>query len=149
LTCLLGVIIGHYRMNPFLKSDLDDPVIAVVAFHLFNRGSDAIADLTLRASEAQGGFVRLNAATAFAMARQFDEAERLANEAVAVGQAMRPPRTDLFARQAEQIRRMKAAAESGVPTAVPGVTVIPTGGSVTGGAWFTTTTPVGATGPRQ
>jgi hypothetical protein len=84
----------------------------------------SLADLTLPASDAQRGFVRLNAAMAFALGRQFDEAERLADEAVAVGQTMRPPRTDLFARQAEQIHKMKTAAESGAATTAPnGVTV--------------------------
>jgi hypothetical protein len=73
----------------------------------------AIADLTLNPNEAQRGFVRINAAFAFAKARQFDEAEGLANEAVAVGEGMRPPQTKLFAPQVEQIRRMKTAAESG------------------------------------
>jgi len=73
----------------------------------------AIADVTLSPNEAQRGYVRINAAFAFASARQFNEAERLANEAVAVGERMRPPQTKAFAAQADQIRRMKAAAESG------------------------------------
>ena len=66
----------------------------------------AIADLTLSSNDAQRGFVRITAAFAFANARQFDEAERLANEAVAVGERM-------FAPQADQLRQMKTAAESG------------------------------------
>jgi hypothetical protein len=73
----------------------------------------AIADLALSSNDPQRGFVRINAAFAFANVRQFDEAERLANEAVAVGKRMRPPQTKLFAPQIEQIRRMKTAAESG------------------------------------
>src|SRR5258706_4343912 len=43
-------------------------------------GIIVIADLTLAASDAQRGFVRINAAFAFANGRQFDEAEHLANE---------------------------------------------------------------------
>jgi tetratricopeptide (TPR) repeat protein len=91
----------------------------------------AIADLTLSPNEAQRGLVRINAAFAFANAGQFDEAERLANEAVAVGERMRPPR--LFAPQVEQIGRMKTAAESGsAPT--DGVV---NGAVMTRGGWFT------------
>jgi len=41
----------------------------------------SIADLTLRANDPQRGFVRINAAIAYAHARRFDEAERLAAEA--------------------------------------------------------------------
>src|SRR5439155_12743307 len=61
----------------------------------------SIADVTLSPNEAQRGYVRINAAFAFANARQFDEAERLANEAVAVGERMRPPQTKAFAPQAD------------------------------------------------
>jgi tetratricopeptide (TPR) repeat protein len=73
----------------------------------------AIADLTLSPNETPRGFVRINAAFAFANARRFDEAEGLVNEALAIGERMRPPQSKLFAAQAEQIRRMKTAAESG------------------------------------
>jgi hypothetical protein len=77
----------------------------------------AIADRTLAATDIQRGFLRINAAMAFAGARQFEEAERLANEAVTIGQNLHPPRTDLFQRQAEQIQRMKATPQSdGGPT---------------------------------
>ena len=72
-----------------------------------------IADLSLSLNDAQRGFVRIDAAFAFANTRQFDEAERLANEAVAVGERMHPQQTKLFAPQVEQIRRMKTDAESG------------------------------------
>ena len=92
----------------------------------------AIADLALSPNEAQRGFVRINAAFAFANARQFDEAERLANEAVAVGEGMRPPQTKLFASQVEQIRRMKTAAESGSAPTDGGVN----GAVMTRGGWF-------------
>jgi hypothetical protein len=43
----------------------------------------------------------------------FDEAEGLANQAVGVGEPMRPPQSKLFASEVEQIRRMKVDAESG------------------------------------
>jgi hypothetical protein len=46
----------------------------------------------------------MNAAMAFAGARQFGEGERLADEAIAIGQNLHPPRTDVFQRQAQQIR---------------------------------------------
>jgi hypothetical protein len=100
----------------------------------------AIADRSLPASDAQRGFLRMNAAMAFAMARQFDEAERLANEAIAVGQALYPPRTDLFRSQAEQIQKMKANAQSGGVTAQPGTSVFftPSGQRVVRDRVFTT-----------
>ncbi len=75
----------------------------------------SIADRTMAAGDVQRGFVRMNAAMAFATAGQFDEAERLAGEATAVAQAARPPQPDLFRGQAEQIARMK----SGLPTSSP------------------------------
>jgi tetratricopeptide (TPR) repeat protein len=92
----------------------------------------AIADLTLSPNEAQRGFVRINAAFAFANARQFDEAEGLANEAVSVGERMRPPQTKLFTPQVEQIRQMKIAAESG-SVETDGVV---NGAAMTRGGWF-------------
>jgi len=72
----------------------------------------AIADLTLSPSDPQRGYVRINAAFVFANARQFDDAGRLVNEAIAVGERMRPPQSNLFEPQADQIRRIKTAAES-------------------------------------
>jgi hypothetical protein len=85
----------------------------------------AIADLAVPTNDAQRGFVRMNAAMAFASARQFAEAERLSQEAIAVGQTMRPPRADLFRSQAEQIQRMNVAAQSAAPA-----------GGITGGGLF-------------
>ena len=82
----------------------------------------AIADRTLPANDIQRGFLRMNAAMAFAGARQFDEAERLANEAIAAGRNLHPPRTDMFERQAEQIQRMKANVQSGAGTPQTGIT---------------------------
>lgn len=68
----------------------------------------AIADGTLPANDMQRGSLRMNAAMTFAMAQQFDEAERLANEAIAVGQRLRPPQTEMFQQQVQQIQQMKA-----------------------------------------
>jgi hypothetical protein len=50
--------------------------------------------------------------------RQFDDAERVASEAVAIGQQMRPSQAEQFARELEQIRKLKAA-----PPAKPAVVV--------------------------
>jgi hypothetical protein len=64
-----------------------------------------IADLTLSPNDAQRGAVRISAAFALAGARRFDEAERMAKEAVAVGEGMRPPRRE-FAAQLAEIQRL-------------------------------------------
>src|SRR5579871_550302 len=63
----------------------------------------AIADRAISPNDPRRGFVRMNAAMAFATAGQFDEAERLAAEAIAAGEAMHPPRADTFRSQAGQI----------------------------------------------
>ena len=76
------------------------------------RQTVSIADLVFRANDARRGFIRVQVALALARQRQFDEAEHLANEAVAIGQTMRPPQPNLFAPQLEQVRRMKAAPQS-------------------------------------
>jgi hypothetical protein len=90
----------------------------------------AIADRTFPANDVQRGLLRMNAAMALAGARHFEEAERLANEAVTIGQNLRPPRTDLFQRQAEQIQRMKANAQSGAGPPATGITGSRLGGSL-------------------
>ena len=111
----------------------------------------AIADLSIPANDARRGFVRMNAAMALASAGQFDEAERIAQEAIAAGDAMHPPRGEMFRSQAAQIQRMKAAAESG--TAVPNGVIAPNGAIivngrvVTRGGWFQSAAPPSA-GPR-
>ena len=51
----------------------------------------------------------------------------------AVGERMRPPRTNLYAPQVEQIRRMKTAAESGPARTADGVA---NGAVMTRGGWF-------------
>jgi len=101
----------------------------------------AIADMTL-ANEPERGSVRINAAFALANARQFEEAERLANEAIAVGERMRPPRSNLFVPTVEQIRRVKTAWESGRA----GTDGVVNGSVLRGDGWFdfrTTQTPNG------
>jgi hypothetical protein len=111
----------------------------------------AIADRTLSARDAQRGFLRMNAAMAFATARQFDQAERLANEAIAVGEALYPPRPDLFRSQAAQIEKMKANAQSGGVTAQPGTSVFftPSGQRVVRDRVYTTPEiKTAADGPR-
>ena len=75
------------------------------------RQTVAIADLVFPAS-ARRGYIRIQVALALARQRQFDEAERLANEALAIGETMRPPQANSFAQQLEQIRQMKAAPQS-------------------------------------
>jgi hypothetical protein len=47
--------------------------------------------------------------------RQFDEAEKLAAEAIAIATAMRPPQGNMFANQLEEIRKMRAAPPSNPP----------------------------------
>jgi tetratricopeptide (TPR) repeat protein len=76
------------------------------------RQTVAIADLVFPASDARRGYIRIQVALALARQRQFDEAERLANEALAIGETMRPPQANSFAQQLEQIRQMKAAPQS-------------------------------------
>ena len=49
---------------------------------------------------------------ALAHQKQFDEAERLASEASAIGQAMRPPQGEQFATQIDQIRKLRSTAET-------------------------------------
>lgn len=66
----------------------------------------AISDMALYPRDVRRAQVRMNAALAFAGARQFEEAERLATEAVAVAGSQK----DELTRQLEQIRKMKPAA---------------------------------------
>jgi tetratricopeptide (TPR) repeat protein len=84
---------------------------------------------------------RMNAAMAFARQKQFDEAERLANEAVAIGQKMRPNQSNVFTAQLEQIRRMKAD-----PSSIDSATQVPGSIGVIG-SFQTGLYAVPATGP--
>jgi tetratricopeptide (TPR) repeat protein len=68
-----------------------------------------IADVTLSGNDERRGSVRISAAFAFVSARRFDEAERMANEAIAVAEGMRPARGELLAPQVGEIRRLIAA----------------------------------------
>lgn len=72
-----------------------------------------IADLVFPAHDLQRGYIRINTAMAYARAQQFEEAEQLATEAVAVANGLRPPNSTLFDSHLEQIRQMKAAATRG------------------------------------
>jgi tetratricopeptide (TPR) repeat protein len=72
------------------------------------RQAVALADLTSRPNGIQRGQRRINLAFALARQLQFDEAEGLAAEAVAIGQSARPPAD--FANQLQQIRQMRKAA---------------------------------------
>jgi hypothetical protein len=73
------------------------------------RNNAEIADLAFRAGDIRRGQVRITAAMALAQQRQFDEAEKLATEAVAIAKAMRPPQGDAFTSQLAQIRKMRTA----------------------------------------
>jgi Tetratricopeptide repeat len=70
-----------------------------------------IADLAFRPGDMRRAQVRMVAAMALAQQKQFDEAEKLAVEAVGIGKGMRPPQNDAFAGQLEQIRQMRTAAQ--------------------------------------
>lgn len=85
------------------------------SLRLFRRAV-AIGDLVYSANDARRGNTRTRLAFALARQRQFDDAERMAREAVAIGQQMRPSQAEQFTRQLEQIRKMMAA-----PPAKPAV----------------------------
>jgi tetratricopeptide (TPR) repeat protein len=74
-----------------------------------HRQAVRIADLVYIAADTSRGTVRIEAAFAFARQEQFDEADRFAREAVAIGQAAGPPFNEQFSRQLEQIRDMRSA----------------------------------------
>lgn len=80
------------------------------AIPIFRRNAE-IADLAFRPGDMRRGQVRITAAMALAQQRQFDEAEKLATEAVAISKAMRPPQGDMFTNQLEQIRKMRNASQ--------------------------------------
>jgi hypothetical protein len=68
-----------------------------------------IADLAFRPGDVRRAQIRMAAAMAMAQQRQFDEAESLAAEAVAISKATRPPQDYAFSAQLEQIRQMRIA----------------------------------------
>jgi tetratricopeptide (TPR) repeat protein len=99
------------RILADLYAATGDPVRALP----LRRQMVAIADLTAAPGDPQPAQVRLDAAVAFASQRQFDEADRLAGEAVSIAKALRPPWatqvTQQVAQQLDQIRQMEKAAQ--------------------------------------
>jgi tetratricopeptide (TPR) repeat protein len=71
----------------------------------------AIADLVYAANDSRRATLRITAAMAYAREGQFDEAEALAREAVAIGQHIQPPQPGAFANELQQILQMKQAAQ--------------------------------------
>jgi len=70
-----------------------------------------IADLVYKGSnEARRAVLRTDAAMAFARAGQFDEAEALAREALAISQHIHPPQPGWAANTLQQVLQMKQAA---------------------------------------
>jgi tetratricopeptide (TPR) repeat protein len=75
----------------------------------------AISDLVDAPNDWSRATVRIQAAMAFARERQFDQAEELAREAVAVGQHAQPTQPSAFTNELERILQMKKAAQSTSP----------------------------------
>jgi tetratricopeptide (TPR) repeat protein len=67
-----------------------------------------IADLVYTPNDQQRGHVRIQVALAFARQRQFDEADRIAAEAVSLASQWQPPNPTVFDGYLGQIRTMKA-----------------------------------------
>jgi hypothetical protein len=74
------------------------------------RRAVTVADLAYAAHDSQRGYVRINTALALAREAQFEEAERLAGEAVTIAHQGLPQNADIYANQLLQISQMKAAA---------------------------------------
>jgi len=109
------------RLEESLSGTTSEPYLNVLnqLIHLYQsseperalplyRQTIAIADLVARPNDTRPIETRIQAARAFAGANQFEEAERLASEAIALGKALRHPQD----RSAEltQIRRMEKTA---------------------------------------
>jgi tetratricopeptide (TPR) repeat protein len=75
------------------------------------RKTVTIADLVYGSSDSRRATFRIVAAMAYAREGQFDEAEQLAKEAVAISQHMQPPQPGMFTGQLQQILQMKQAAQ--------------------------------------
>jgi tetratricopeptide (TPR) repeat protein len=75
----LGVLVSLYE-----RSGDHERVLQI------HRQMIAIADLVAMPNDQQRARIRMNAAVAFATARQFDEADRLAAEAMAIAKGLRP-----------------------------------------------------------
>ena len=69
----------------------------------------AIADLALPANDVLRAQVRVNAAFTMVRLRQFETADALANEAVAIGEKLKPPQAKQILSQVQQVRGMKEA----------------------------------------
>jgi hypothetical protein len=78
------------------------------AIAIFRRNAE-ISDLAFVPGDIRRAQTRMTAAMALAQHGLFDEAEKLAAEAVAISQAMRPPQGGMFAGQLELIRKMSMA----------------------------------------
>ena len=76
------------------------------------RQAIGVADAGFAHDRTMRGFARMNAAATLANLGRFDDAERLAMEAVALGQTASPQQPDPFQIQLENIRRRKAAARA-------------------------------------
>jgi len=74
------------------------------------RRNVAIADLTFLTGDGRRAYFRGKAAMALAQQKNFEEAERLAMEAVAIGKAAQPLDEVTFAAQLLRIRQMRAQA---------------------------------------
>jgi hypothetical protein len=77
-----------------------------------HRKTVTIADLVYPANDARRATTRLSAAMALANQQQFEEAEQLAREAIAIGQHVQPPQAAAFAPALQQILQMKQAAQA-------------------------------------
>jgi hypothetical protein len=76
------------------------------------RKAVAISDLVFSKIDVQRGTIRMDTALALARHREFDEAERLADEAVAIGQSARTSPIDFLKRQQALVRQMRSAQKS-------------------------------------
>ncbi len=74
------------------------------------RKAVAITDLVDSANPSARAVARIQAAMAYAHQNQFDEAEALAREAIAITEHMQPPEPNLFAFRLQEILRMRQAA---------------------------------------
>lgn len=74
---------------------------------LMRRQAIGIADLVYRSNDTQRAYPRMSLAMHLAQHKEFDEAERLAEEAVAIGESAHPPQGNDFAQQLQQIRSMR------------------------------------------
>jgi len=79
---------------------------------LMQRQAIGIADLVYRSNDTQRAYPRMSLAMHLALHKEFDEAERLGAEAVAIGESARPSQGNDFAQQLQQIRSMRKQKDS-------------------------------------